>query len=41
MPEPSAASDVFFGKGQIKTSTYKEQAYNRIKEAILYQKLKI
>ena len=40
MPEPSAASDVFFGKGQIKTSTYKEQAYNRIKEAILYQKLK-
>lgn len=38
MPEKSSASGFFSGYGQIKTYTYKEQAYRLIKEAILYQK---
>ena len=38
MPEKSCAAGFFSGYGQIKTLTYKDQAYQFIKEAILYQK---
>jgi len=34
-----SVNGVFSGCGQIKTVTYKEQAYDLIKEAIIYQKL--
>ena len=38
MFETSSVDGVFSGHGQIRTTTYKEQAYDLIKEAILYQK---
>lgn len=40
MPEIHSVSGIFSGQGQIKTPTYKEQAYGLIKEAILYQKFR-
>lgn len=38
MSENSSVVGIFSGHGQIKTPTYKEQAYRLIKEAVLYQK---
>lgn len=38
MFDTCSVNGVFSGRGQIKTVTYKEQAYDLIKEAILYQK---
>lgn len=38
MSETSSVDGIFSGHGQIKTPTYKEQAYKLIKEAVLYQK---
>lgn len=38
MSENGSVSGIFTGYGQIKTSTYKEQAYQLIKEAVIYQK---
>lgn len=38
MSENNSVAGIFSGHGQIKTPTYKEQAYRLIKEAILYQR---
>ncbi len=38
MSETSSMMGIFSGHGQIKTPTYKEQAYKLIKEAVIYQK---
>ena len=38
MSESQSVAGIFSGHGQIKTPTYKEQAYQLIKEAVLYQK---
>lgn len=38
MSENRSVVGIFSGHGQIKTPTYKEQAYQLIKEAVLYQK---
>ena len=38
MSESNSVAGIFSGHGQIKTPTYKEQAYRLIKEAILYQR---
>ena len=38
MAETCSVEGIFSGHGQIKTPTYKEQAYKLIKEAILYHK---
>lgn len=40
MFETCAVNGIFSGRERIRTTTYKEQAYHLIKEAILYQKLK-
>lgn len=40
MSENGSIVGIFSGQGQVKTPTYKEQAYALIKEAIIYQKLK-
>ena len=40
MAETGSVEGIFSGHGQVKTPTYKEQAYKLIKEAVLYQKFK-
>ena len=40
MPESGSVTGIFSGHGQVKTPTYKEQAYDLIKEAVLYQKFR-
>lgn len=40
MLKDGSAVGIFSGHGRIKKTTYKEQAYRLIKEAIIYQKLK-
>ena len=40
MPESGSVAGIFSGHGQVKTPTYKEQAYDLIKEAVLYQKFR-
>lgn len=39
MSESGSVAGIFSGHGQIKTPTYKEQAYSLIKEAVIFQKL--
>lgn len=41
MSESQSVVGIFSGHGQVKTPTYKEQAYRLIKEAVLYQKFQV